>query len=121
MVSKQQVSTGDAHKWVQVVPNFDGPALPPPEAANFFHFTISGPEVEMLVGFIDLQRMAATLAAAQSGQAKPVHPEWTHRIFLSVRGFLTLKAQVDEMTRRLSEQGVNLEEMQASISTKAPE
>jgi len=28
--------------------------LPRPEAANFFHFSFSGPEIQLLIGFLDV-------------------------------------------------------------------
>lgn len=78
--------------------------LPRAESANWFHFTVSGPEFEMLVGTLSLHE----LHLIRTGVKKPkVRPDISHRFFLSLRGFIVLKRQVDELTAKLEAQNPN--------------
>ena len=74
--------------------------LPNPEGANFFHFTLVGDEIQFLVGSINLLRLheAKLLAEPQK-----IVPDITHRFTLSVLGFHTLKAQVDQIALSVPE------------------
>jgi hypothetical protein len=58
--------------------------LPVAEGINFFHFTTVGPEVQMLVGTINL---LAIHEAKQSGETLGTTPQITHRFLLSALGF----------------------------------
>ncbi len=75
--------------------------LPPPEGANFVNFSFSGPEVEMMVGYVDLHRLA--LSAPNTGR---IEAEITHRFFMSLRGFIMMKSQIDTIWKSMQEKGV---------------
>lgn len=86
---------------------------PLPEGANYFHFSWRGTEVQMLVGYIDPLK---TLPVASGGllpvpptKGTQISPEITHRILLSVSGFATLKAQVDQIAASMKSSGVEFE------------
>lgn len=76
-----------------------GASLPRPEAANFFNFTLAGPEVEMLIGVVDLRQ----LVFGPDNIPESVEPEITHRFFMSTRGLEFLKAQVDDIYGKYQE------------------
>jgi hypothetical protein len=76
--------------------------MPPPEGANYFHVTTSGPDVQLLVGYVDLLK----LHHARTGGAKSrIEPEITHRFYLSVTAFFMLKRQLEEIEAILRKQG----------------
>lgn len=58
--------------------------VPPPEAANFFHLTVVGPEIQLLVGSVNLLRFHE---AKDKGEMTLVTPEISHRFLLSTLGF----------------------------------
>jgi hypothetical protein len=70
-----------------------------PEAANFFHFALAATDVQLLVGYIDLGKLheAATQLRSGGKAPAPLSPEITHRFFMSLTGFESLKRQIDEM------------------------
>lgn len=68
-----------------------GTPLPASEGANFFHFTVLGPEVQMLVGTVNLLQLHE---AKQTGSQHSIVPEITHRFLLSPVGFTALRAQI---------------------------
>jgi hypothetical protein len=72
--------------------------MPPPEGANFFHFTFLRGEVQMLLGYVDLFRIHEMKAP---GKTRVIYPEVTHRFSLSALGFAQLKAQVDEIAAKI--------------------
>jgi hypothetical protein len=86
------------------VPSGDRPA---PEAANFFHLTFSGPDVQMFVGYVDLYEVHLRAEQIRQGR-KPsaLHPEITHRLALGLRGFLALKQQVDDLFGKMTASGM---------------
>ena len=74
----------------------------PPVAANYFSFTFSVPEIQMLVGYVDLTDLVVT-----PGQSKvTVTPMISHRLALSLRGFLFLKKQIDEIWEKMDQAGL---------------
>ena len=78
--------------------------LPTPSAANFFHFSHHGGDVEMLVGYIDLYNLATQVEKARSKAGKNLivlRPELSSRIQISVRTFLLLRGQVEQMFQKL--------------------
>lgn len=77
--------------------------LPAPTAVNFFNFTVSGPEVQMLAGFLDLRKLIP--GAAKNGR---VQVEVSDRMFMSMQGFLTLRASVLDLERQLRKQGIEI-------------
>ena len=79
--------------------------VPPAEGANFFHFTVVGPEIQLLVGSINLLRF---LEAKQSGEPTNLVPEFTHRFLLSPMGFAQLKAQIDQIAPTVPVGGVGV-------------
>ena len=86
-------------KMVQVgVAMSAGIPVPPAEAANYFHLTVVGPEVQLLVGSVNLIEFHE---AATSDSVKMVIPEISHRFLLSTLGFAQLKARVDEIAQKV--------------------
>lgn len=81
-----------------VVMSADVP-LPPPQGANYFHFTVVGEEVQFLVGSINLLRV---YEARGRGEPTVVRPEIAHRFLLSPMGFAALKSQVDEIAKAVA-------------------
>lgn len=82
-----------------LIPKVD---LPAPEAVNFFHFTFSGPEMEMLVGILDLNHVLDANSRPRNGVVQ-LRPEVTHRFLMSIRGFALLKQQVEEISKKIEE------------------
>ena len=76
--------------------------LPPPAGANFFHFTVAGPEIHLLVGCVSFQQLADRHASGKQGT---VSPEITHRFLMSALGFAHLKAQIDEIAGSVTTTG----------------
>lgn len=71
-----------------------------PEAANWFHFTGTEGEVQMLVGYVDtLQAHMSATAISRGEDPKPIAPTLTHRIVLSDKGFERLRDAVNEMSK----------------------
>jgi len=68
--------------------------LPAALGANFFHFTVVGPEIQMLVGSVNLLEIHQ---AKTSGGEIKVTPKISHRFSLSALGFNQLKAQLAEL------------------------
>lgn len=79
--------------------------MPPALAANFFQFTFSGPEIQMLAGLLDIRKMVELGTKGGGGKIR-VQPEITHRIFMSPRGFMILRQQVNEIFDKMQEQEV---------------
>jgi hypothetical protein len=92
--------------------------LPAPQAVNFFTFAWnSGVEVQLLAGYVDLLDLRAKAKDAEvRGE---VCPQITHRLFMSMRGFAQLRAQVLEASQILMTAGVNLDELNPMV--KQPE
>jgi hypothetical protein len=63
---------------------------------------MSGPEVEMLVGLLDLNHIV-DVQARSKGRPIQLRPEVTHRFMMSIRGFAVLKQQIEEISRRVEE------------------
>lgn len=78
--------------------------LPAPSAANWFHFSHHGGDIQLLVGYIDLYSLASQVEKNRAKQGKgaiTLKPEVTHRVQFSVSAFLLLRGQIDEMFQKL--------------------
>jgi|ERR1039458_4583253 hypothetical protein len=98
--------------------------LPPFEPANFFHFMVSGPEISMLVGMIDINVIASMKqAAGRAGavQQQRITPNVTHRFFLTARGLLILQQNVNDIVRQLEDMGVVIKDQAHLIATSVRE
>lgn len=89
-------------------------SLPNPEAANFFQFTYAGPDFQLLVGYVDLHDLHLANqrqreAASARGKLE-IKPAITHRLSLSIRGFLLLKQQIDDIFATLQTTGMLVKE-----------
>ena len=84
--------------------------LPPTEGANYFHLSTRGPEVQLLVGYIDLFEVHQAAAKLQRGTLASTAPRVTasvsHRFLLSFVGLVRLRDQIDEIVTLLRNQGV---------------
>jgi hypothetical protein len=74
--------------------------LPAPEAANFFYFSFSGPEVQLLIGFIDLNDLLREAGIVGTPDRAPIKPEITHRILMSPRGFAAFRQQMNDIAQK---------------------
>ena len=102
MVEREKPSEG---AWVRLeVP--DPSTFPDPTGANFFSFAWNGPEVQLLVGYLDL--IPPTVSKDKEAVLKPMI---SHRIFMSVRGFALLRAQLNKAAELLMAAGVRLDEL----------
>lgn len=79
--------------------------LPAPEGANFFHFTVAGDEVQLLVGSVNLLRLHEAKAL---GETLKIVPDITHRFLLSPMGFSTLKKQMEQIATSVSPSSVGV-------------
>ena len=82
---------------------------PPAEAANFFHCSVAGDEIQLLVGYIDPELVLAQAGEATKG-GRTFHPELSHRFLVTTRGFMLLREQLDavaESVRAASEEVVD--------------
>jgi hypothetical protein len=68
--------------------------LPKPEAANFFYFTFVGPDVQLLVGYIDFRVFHD---ASKNKEVLTASPQVYHRFLIPQTGFDQFKLQVDEI------------------------
>lgn len=80
----------------------------PPEAANWFHFSLANLDVQMLVGYIDPAQAGDFAQAIRTRQKNvpPLTPMVTHRIVMSMTGFAQLRGQIHQMERKMREAGV---------------
>jgi len=104
---------------VQVALKIPDTDLPVPEGANWFHLTNSNADVQLLVGYIDPRVTHAVVESVIAGKAAhkaTIAPEVTHRLLLSITGFLYLRAQVEEMFVRLREKGTVTTELDVLAS-----
>jgi hypothetical protein len=81
---------------------------------NFFTFAWnSGVEVQLLAGYVDLLDLKAKAKDAEvRGE---VCPQITHRLFMSMRGFAQLRAQVIEASGLLQAAGIDLDELNPMV------
>lgn len=90
---------------VRVAPAPGGP-LPTAEAANWFAFSHVAGEIQLFVGYLDLNMMADVINRLKGGTSEEipdVNPEITRRIMLSPRAFLLLRSQVEQIFQKLRE------------------
>lgn len=71
--------------------------LPNPEGANYFNFTVVGPDVQLLVGYIDFRVIHEGRLSKEGVAAVPMI---SHRFLVSQTGFQHLRAQMDEITTK---------------------
>ena len=71
--------------------------LPSPEGVNFFHLTVGGTEVQLLVGWVSLLRIAEI--ESEHKEAK-VQAQITHNFLMSIEGLARLKATLDNLLKK---------------------
>lgn len=78
-----------------------------PETANWFQLSHLGTDIQLLIGYVDSQKV---LAAVETEKRRPGHKgsmnvraeaEITHRMLLSPQGFVTLRATVEQLANLL--------------------
>ena len=84
---------------VRIPPDIE---LPPPEGANFFQFAKVENEAQMLVGYIDILRLAneaGDITDVPEDEVLDIEivPDITHRFLLSADGLAMLKQRLDEL------------------------
>lgn len=87
--------------------------MPAPEGANFFHFTVVGGEVQLLVGSINLLRLHE---AKRNQETATIVPQITHRFLLSPLGFAQLKSSLEEIAKAMGKTDVGVSVNPASKS-----
>lgn len=73
------------------IPSVEG--LPDPTAANWFQFSFVGPDVQMLIGYVDLH----SIHVARDKAGAEVTPVVLHRLSLGSIGWGVLREQVKEL------------------------
>ena len=81
--------------------------LPDPIGANFFHFTLVGTELQLLIGSINLLQMHE-IKTNPSGKSHTLIPHVSHRFLMSPFGFAQLKAQVDGLADKVPAAGIGI-------------
>ncbi len=85
--------------------------LPPPESVNHFRISRVGPEVQILLGYIDLGAIATAIGEVKalegSGEGAPVEfkVEVSHRLTMGSRAFTELHVKVDHIYREMVKSG----------------
>lgn len=102
MISQNDSTTENVA--IEVKVNLPSSARPHPEAANFFQMAHVGPDIQLLIGYVDPQSVASKIEKARAA-GKPLsismEVELSHRLLVSPQGFATLKATVDQMARTI--------------------
>lgn len=78
-----------------------------PIGANWFHFRLHLGDLEMLVGYVSagaIEQITPDLMAGRDPQ--PLEPEVTGRYLVQMNGFLQLRAQVEDIYKKMKEAGV---------------
>jgi hypothetical protein len=80
----------------------------PPEAANWFHFSLANLDVQMLVGYIDPREAGTYVQGRRSGSrgGPQLTPTISRRVMMSLSGFAHLRTQVHEIERKMREAGI---------------
>ena len=78
---------------------FPTEGLPRPEAVNFTKIDQVGTEVQLSVGYVDLNVLVGLINQAKQGTIREasVKVDVTHRLVFSVESFNRLKSQVDQI------------------------
>lgn len=93
-----------ADKPVDILIDHKPSELPPATAANYVSMAFSGPEIQMILGYLDLHQFAeAVQKASKHGSRVTVSATPTHRVMLSQRGFALLRQQVDQVSKQLDQ------------------
>lgn len=74
---------------------------PPATAANYFHCSVSGTEIQLLVGYTDPELVSALAGESIKG-SRTFHPEISHRFLVTPRGFELLKEQIVAADEKMS-------------------
>ena len=87
--------------------------LPAPEGVNYMHFTQVGTDVQMLVGYLDLDRLRDAIHG--TGELAGIDLEVSHRFSMSLRGFAVLYTQIKDLAEKMTAQGVPLDEISKQL------
>ena len=77
--------------------------LPDPESVNFSFIAWIGTDVQIYLGYTDL-----VLSHQAQAKGKTAMPEITHRIFMSIGGFVELRKNVEEIAQLMQASGIQL-------------
>lgn len=91
----------------------DDTPRPAPEAANWFQVSRLEQDFQMLVGYLDLQKIASLRESAPNTGEVTMHPDVTHRFLISWRGFFILRAMIEDLVTKLRAQGVEVPPLEA--------
>ena len=81
---------------------------PPPQGANYFHFTWLGTDIQMLAGYIDLDRLRESVSKDSEGTSNEVSLEVSNRFSMSVTSFFRLRDQVNDLVSKMASAGVEI-------------
>lgn len=89
---------------------FDFGSLPAPQPVNAFRIGRVGQQVQMLVGYIDVTKVADAIERARTTDDKSpeisIVPEGAQRMYMTPDSFVELKDKVDFMHNALTKAGV---------------
>jgi hypothetical protein len=89
---------------------------PPAESVNWFNMSFVGSEVQLSTGFLDLHEIAVQIA--QRAPNVPVTPLYLGRYVMSLASFALLRHQVEELSKRMKDAGIDIESIRPSITAK---
>ena len=93
--------------------------LPTPISVNWAHFTQVGPEVQLLLGYIDaLAAYKATQEYKSKQQLAKFRPDVSHRVVMSVPSFLAFRNQVEDIYKKMLDTGAIDEETELFLKPK---
>lgn len=87
----------------------DEPLRPMPEAANFFHLSRLEQDFQLLVGYLDLERVASL--SGTGAREADMQAELTHRFLIPWRALFQLRDRIEDMIAVLRAQGVAVPEI----------
>jgi hypothetical protein len=70
----------------------------PAEPANWFAFSSIGDEYQLLVGYLDIRKVAEV--SQRPNDATVLTPELLHRLYLGPQAFQVLRAQIEDIARQ---------------------
>jgi hypothetical protein len=80
-------------------------ARPAPEAANWFQLSSLGADIQLLVGYVDVQKLALSVQLEKDkstgGEIRVrVEAELLHRLSLTPQGLVTLQKSIEQVAQR---------------------
>ena len=87
--------------------------LPAPEGMNYAHLVQVGTDVQMMVGYLDLDRLRDAINGEDENPW--VDLEVSHRFSMSLRGFALIHSQANDLAEKMKAMGVQLDHISKPI------